>query len=246
MKNRLKSTALILLSLAFLIAFSAVGTGADNGGEQEQGVYLPILMYHSFLNDASLQNDYTVSPSVLESDLKYFTSNGYTTVTVNDLVEYVYSDKPLPEKCVMLTFDDGYYNNYYYAFPLLKQYGCREVISPIVSMTEKFTETADVSPTYGHISAADIIEMVESGYVEIQNHSYDMHSLKPRLGVSQKSGESDESYKAAIAEDITAAQTYLKENVGITPNCFVYPFGEESDATLDIIRELGFVCTLTC
>ena len=80
----------------------------------------------------------------------------------------------------MLTFDDGYYNNYYYALPLLEKYNCKAVISPIASVSEKFTETKDISVTYGHITFDDIKEMSDSGYVEIQNHSYDMHSLKSR------------------------------------------------------------------
>lgn len=88
----------------------------------------------------------------------------------------------------MLTFDDGYYNNYYYALPLLEKYNCKAVISPIASVSEKFTETKDISVTYGHITFDDMKEMSDSGYVEIQNHSYDMHSLKSRKGVLPKTG----------------------------------------------------------
>ena len=146
----------------------------------------------------------------------------------------------------MLTFDDGYYNNYYYAFPLLKKYKCRAVISPIASMTEKFTQTQDISVTYGHISDDNIREMVNSGYVEIQNHSYDMHTLTPRKGVSKKRGESAEEYKNTVTNDITKAQNYLENVTGKKPSCFVYPFGAKSDGTEEIVRELGFVCTMTC
>lgn len=83
-------------------------------------VKLPVIMYHSLLKDEKLQNDYTVSPTLFENDLKYLTENGYTTVVVKDLTDYVYGKKSLPEKCIMLTFDDGYYNNYYYALSLLE------------------------------------------------------------------------------------------------------------------------------
>ena len=167
-------------------------------------------------------------------------------MTVDDLINYVYHGKKLPEKCIMLTFDDGYYNNYYYAYPLLKKYKCKAVISPIASMTEKFTQTQDISVSYGHISNDDIKEMVSSGYVEIQNHSYDMHTLKPRKGVSRKQGESFDNYKKAITDDITKAQNYLENVTGKKPSCFVYPFGAKSNSTEEIVRELGFVCTLTC
>lgn len=233
--------SLIFTSIAFFSGADSTKNKADN-----DEVFLPIIMYHSILKDQKLQNDYTISPTLMENDLKYLTSNGYTTVTVDDLINYVYHGKKLPEKCIMLTFDDGYYNNYYYAYPLLKKYKCKAVISPIASMTEKFTQTQDISVSYGHISNDDIKEMVSSGYVEIQNHSYDMHTLKPRKGVSRKQGESFDNYKKAITDDITKAQNYLENVTGKKPSCFVYPFGAKSNSTEEIVRELSFVCTLTC
>ena len=236
------------MAFSVVFTFSALFAGADSKEDKsdKEEVFLPIIMYHSILKDKNLQNDYTISPALFEKDLKYLTSNGYTTVTVEDLINYVYHGKDLPDKSIMLTFDDGYYNNYYYAFPLLKKYKCKAVISPIASMTEKFTQTQDISVTYGHISDDNIREMVNSGYVEIQNHSYDMHTLTPRKGVSKKKGESQEDYKNAVTSDITKAQNYLENVTGKKPSCFVYPFGAKSDGTEEIVRELGFVCTMTC
>lgn len=247
-KRKIKSFVAILCVFVFLMSFLLVALGADMQTEnyKDSEITLPIIMYHSILKDTNLQNDYTISPAEFEKDLKYITSNGYTTITVNDLVEYVYSNKQLPQKCIMLTFDDGYYNNYYYAYPLLKKYKCKAVISPIVKVTEKFTETKNISITYGNIGEAEIKEMINSGYVEFQNHSYDMHTLNSRRGVAQKKGESFENYKTAITTDITKAQEFFKTKIGVTPNCFVYPFGEKSNTTLDIVKELGFVCTITC
>ncbi|MDD6988675.1 polysaccharide deacetylase family protein [Ruminococcus sp.] len=247
-KNILKHMCFLLL--AFSLAFTSfalfAGAGSTDEKNSKDEVFLPIIMYHSILKDKKLQNDYTISPTVFENDLKYLTKNGYTTVTVEDLINYVYHGKDLPDKCIMLTFDDGYYNNYYYAYPLLKKYKCKAVISPIASMTEKFTQTQDISVSYGQISDDDIKEMVNSGYVEIQNHSYDMHTLTPRKGVSKKRSESADDYKNAITSDITKAQNYLENVTGKKPSCFVYPFGAKSDGTEGIVRELGFVCTLTC
>ena len=243
-----KRLCLLIIAFTVVFTFSALfsGAGSKDDKSAKEEVFLPIIMYHSILNDKKLQNDYTISPALFEKDLKYLTSNGYTTVTVEDLINYVYHGKDLPDKCIMLTFDDGYYNNYYYAYPLLKKYKCRAVISPIASMTEKFTQTQDISVTYGHISDDNIREMVNSGYVEIQNHSYDMHTLTPRKGVSKKRGESAEDYKNTVTNDITKAQNYLENVTGKKPSCFVYPFGAKSDGTEEIVRELGFVCTMTC
>ncbi len=244
-KTKIQSFLIITSLFVFITLFMITGMGA-NTSYQDNNVYLPIIMYHSLLKETKLQNDFIISPSVLEKDLKYFSQNGYSTVTVNDLVEYVYSDKSLPEKFVMITFDDGFYNNYYYAYPLLKKYKCKAIISPIASLTEKYTETGEVSANYGYLSVSDINEMLKSGCVEIQNHTYNMHSLSPRMGVEQKNGESVYDYTNAITADIIKAQKYFKENTGVTPNCFVYPFGAESSTTLDTLKKIGFVCTLTC
>lgn len=247
-KYILRHICFILLALSLVFTSFVLFAGAGNTDKKtsDDEVFLPIIMYHSLLKDQKLQNDYTISPALFEKDLKCLTSSGYTTVTVEDLINYVYHGKNLPDKCIMLTFDDGCYNNYYYAFPLLKKYKCKAVISPIASMTEKFTQTQDISVSYGHISDDDIKEMVNSGYVEIQNHSYDMHTLTPRKGVSKKRSESAENYKNAITSDITKAQNYLENVTGKKPSCFVYPFGAKSNGTEEIVRGLGFVCTLTC
>lgn len=243
-------TVKIIVFVAMLlpaILIISIMTGATKETTADtDSVKLPVIMYHSLLRDEKLQNDYTISPTLFENDLKYLTENRYTTVVVKDLTDYVYGKKSLPEKCIMLTFDDGYYNNYYYALPLLEKYNCKAVVSPIASVSEKFTETKDISVTYGHITFDDIKEMSDSGYVEIQNHSYDMHSLKSRKGVSQKSGESDETYKSALTEDVVKAQTLLENATGKKPTCFVYPFGAKNDLTEKLIKEMGFSCTLTC
>ena len=65
---------------------------------------------------------------------------GYTAITVSDLLAYVQDGADLPEKPVMITFDDGYYNNYIYAYPLLKQRGMKAVVSIIGSQTALFTD----------------------------------------------------------------------------------------------------------
>lgn len=211
----------------------------------ENSISLPIVMYHSFLKDTSYHNDYCVSPTVLENDLKYLKENGFTTVTVKDLIEYVNGGE-LPQKVVMLTFDDGYYNNYYYAMPLLKKYNCKAVISPIASMSEKYTMVSDKSVEYGYCSFAELKKLQDSGYFEIANHSYDMHYASPRLGMEQIKGETDAEYKNTIENDIKKAQNLFKSNNIKEPLCLTYPYGIRSKNTLEIAKNLGFKCTMTC
>jgi peptidoglycan/xylan/chitin deacetylase (PgdA/CDA1 family) len=208
-------------------------------------VSVPIVMYHSFLRDESLQNDYCISPEVLENDLKYITENGYTTITVSDLIKYVQGES-LPEKVVMLTFDDGFYNNYYYAFPLLKKYNCKGVLSPISSLSEQYSKENVKSPTYGYCSFEELKEMESSGLIEIANHSYNLHKTSPRLGMKQMSGESKKQYTEILKSDINKAQKLFKSNNIKEPVCVAYPYGATNELTESIVKSLGFKCTMTC
>ncbi|MEE1219425.1 MAG: polysaccharide deacetylase family protein [Ruminococcus sp.] len=246
LKRKLKLLAVMTGVIVFAVVILFAFTGATTKPDNEDKIFLPIIMYHSLLDDVKLQNDYIISPSIFENDLKYLKEKGYTTITVSELEEYVYCDKPLPEKCIMLTFDDGNYNNYYYAYPLLNKYGAKIVFSPIVSMIEKFTDEKEISLYYGYTDINEIKEMIKSGLVEVQNHSYNMHSLMPRKGIGMNKGETDESYISVISDDILKAQNYLEKNLGVSPNCFVYPYGEKNKLALTVIKKLGFISTMTC
>lgn len=204
-------------------------------------------MYHSILKDPSRSNKYTVTPAVLEEDLKYIKDKGYTTVTIAALISYVYDDKPLPEKPIVLTFDDGHYNNYGYLFPLLEKYDMKAVISIVGSYTDKFTETDEANLNYSYLRWKDIKELMDTGRIEFQNHTYNLHSnTGKRIGTKKIKGETDEHYKNILKDDILKLQQEFEENTNYTPQCFTYPFGGISNASLDIIKELGFKASLSC
>jgi len=205
------------------------------------------VMYHSLLPGGN--SDYVIDPALFEQDLMYLQQQGYTTVTVSDLIAYVNHGNPLPKKPVMLTFDDGYYNNYLYAHPLLKQYGMRAVIAPIGSVSEYYSANPAEQnhPRYSHVTWAQLTEMTKDGVWEIGHHSYNLHRTdKGRKGVAQKKGESDASYRQQLAEDLQKATELLKTHVGVTPTVFVYPFGAHTTGTDPTLKEAGFTATLSC
>ena len=217
---------------------------AQNDGEE---IILPIIMYHSLLKDEKYQGKYVLSPDLFESDLKYLEQNGYTTIVIQDLIDYFDKGTPLPEKPIMLTFDDGYYNNYLYAFPLLKQYNCKMVLSPIGRYTDEYTQNKDTHANYAHCSWDAVREMMASGLVEFQNHSYNLHSIDSgRKGAKKKAVESLVDYRTLLVEDVMKMQTRMREETGYTPTAFVYPFGAVSSESLPILKELGFQATLIC
>ena len=131
---------LVVIGIADTLATRRAMTAAAVPADVDS-VFVPIVMYHGVLDDTSRQGQYIITPTQLEEDLKIIKERGYTTVVMQDLLDYVDNGTPLPDKPIMLTFDDGYYNNYLYADPLLKRYGRKAVISPVCKWTEFYSDT---------------------------------------------------------------------------------------------------------
>ena len=210
----------------------------------QEAVHLPILMYHSILKDGARQGKYVVSPAVLEADLDALQSRGYETVTVGDLLAYVREGTPLPEKPVMITFDDGYYNNYVYAYPLLREREMRAVVSIIGSQTGLYTESGVENAYWSHLRLERLAEMQD--VFEVQNHSWNLHEYGERRGCLRRRGEDEASYESLLREDTEQTQALLAASGLPEPVCYTYPFGARSEESERILREMGFLCTLGC
>ncbi len=242
------------ICVCFLFGLAAGGFGIHKAvtavqadKQAQQGVSLPIIMYHGILQDTQRQGKYVISPALLESDMKYLRENGYTPVFMAQVIDYVKNGTPLPEKPIILSFDDGYYNNYAYAFPLAKQYHMKIIIAPIAKQTEAYSSAGEENANYGHITWDNMKEMTDSGYVEIQNHTYDLHkSSQTQVGVRKAKGETEADYRTRITQDIQKAQTLIEAHTGTAPTTFVYPFGAFSRTTEEYILSMGFQAAFTC
>ncbi len=227
-------TSILLTTLVFVIA-------------DDEGVSLPIIMYHGVLKDKDYSGRFVITPDELEQDFKYLCDNGYNAVFMSQVIDYVENGTPLPQKPVVITFDDGYYNNYLYAYPLAVKYNMKLVISIVGKYSEEYSETDEESAYYSHVTWDEINEMVKSGHVEIQNHSYDMHTISDkRNGSKKRLGETDEQYEDALSRDVLKAQDVVKYHTGLIPEVYTYPFGGVSKASKDILQRLGFKATLGC
>ena len=221
----------------------SVNADIKNSGAVE----IPIIMYHAVSDVTSIQGDYVISSAEFENDLKYLKNNGYTTVFINDIVEYVNDSGKLTEKPVVLTFDDGCYNNYLYVYPLVKKYNAKASVAPVAYFSEMYTQSGEVSECYSHCTWEELKEMAESGYIELGNHSYNLHTYNgSQNGIGQMYGESDNNYKARITDDLTTAQNMIFENTGVTCKFIAYPFGVYNDNTEKIVKDMGFTAALTC
>ena len=201
-------------------------------------------MYHSILKDSARQGKYVISPAVLAADLDALQAKGYTAITVSDLLAYVQDGADLPEKPVMITFDDGYYNNYIYAYPLLKQRGMKAVVSIIGSQTALFTDNGEENAYWSHLRLDRLREMQD--VFEVQNHSWNLHEYGERRGCRRRRGEDETRYETLLREDTEQTQTLVTDAGRPAPTCYTYPFGACSKESETLLKSMGFRCTLGC
>ncbi|MCL2562909.1 MAG: polysaccharide deacetylase family protein [Oscillospiraceae bacterium] len=209
-----------------------------------ENVQVPVIMYHSL---AGAGANTSISGAEFEADLQYLQEMGYQSVTLADLAGFVHHGTDLPERPVVLTFDDGYWNNYSVGLPLAQKYSMPIVISVIGKDTEIWSEIPSTDLQHGHVTWDQIREMAASGLVEIANHTWDLHKhADGRKGAAIRPGEDAADYRMVLQEDAGKLQRLLTERCGVMPIAFVYPFGRMCDEAEAILGEMGFLATLSC
>lgn len=173
-----------------------------------QGVQVPTLMYHAVSDDLWGINELFVSPSELEKQLSYLNEHGYEPIFFSDLPNLSDYEKP-----ILLTFDDGYDNNYTELLPLLEQYNVKATV---------FVITGSLN-TEHYLTTEQVKALSDSGLVEIQSHTVD-HPDLPTL-----SREEQEHQLAQSRLDITRI-------TGKIPYVLCYPSGERNDTTVELAQ----------
>ena len=132
-------------------------------------IKIPILLYHNFVTEVpnSDQDDfkYINTPESFEENIKTFLDNGYTIISIKELADADKGKTELPNKPIIITFDDGYYSNYEYIYPILKKYNAK---ASIFIVTDKIGKEFD---GIKYLGWDECLEMQNSGLVEIYSHS---------------------------------------------------------------------------
>lgn len=244
-----KAAVLLILLFAFVLLVPAEPGSAGKAAMDsavKKSVKLPILMYHSVLRDPKKADRFVVTEDSLKSDLKYLKAGGFETVVVQDLINYVNGEGTLPEKPVMITFDDGHYNVLTYALPILEELDMRAVLSVVGAYAEKFSQNPDPNPNYAYLSWEEIRYLKDTGRFEIQNHSYALHSIGERKGSQRRNGESETAYCSLFCADALKQQLALEQRCGITSTAYTYPFGLISREAQLCLSQMHFSASLAC
>lgn len=240
-KNRWLGGFLVLVFLCTVVGAWPICTSAA-----QDIVPVPILMYHNLTQNGNAVSPWTLEKWRFEEDLAYLRDNGYTTVSLADLLSYVNGTSNLPQKPIMITFDDGYLSNYTYALPLLSQYGMKAVIS-VVGAYVRSTPYENVTPEMmdtAFLTWEQLREMKASGVFEVGNHTNALHDSPGRKGCLQICGESRESYSDLLGADLLACQKNIQA-IGETAMIFSYPSGSYSYLSNKIINHNGYTFAFT-
>ena len=177
-------------------------------------VIAPILLYHH-IRDIEKPGRYDISPSVFENQLLYLKQWGYTSITIETLVNAMKYGDPLPEKPVVITFDDGTLDVYDNAFPVMKKLGFVGTFY-IVSNRLKAADFVNV---------AQLREMIAAGW-EIGSHSHSHLDLTLNHN--------------AINTEARGSKVELFDAIGLPVNSFAYPFGQIDPVVGDHVSSYGY------
>ena len=236
-----KRAAISLIVAVFIVCAVAICVVSA-----QEPVQLPIIMYHSVVAGNKNLGDYVINVEQFENDIKCLKEAGFESVTIEDLIKYTEGGE-LPENPIMITFDDGYYNNVNLCGPILEKYQMRAVISVVGIYTDNEENcTGKRSNNYSYLTWEEIESAQKSGIFEVQNHSYNMHGGCGRMGAQKSTDEDVWQFKDEVAGDISRMQNLLRDNSGVNATCFTYPYGSFDEYSKEVVKECGFLSSMNC
>lgn len=193
---------------------------------------LPILMYHKIgvPPAGSRLKKLWVSPRQFRSQMSYLAEHGYKTITFVDLKKILDGGQPMARNTVIITFDDGYQNNYTQAFPVMKEFGFLGVVFLVVQTVgwENTWHDPASEIRIPMLTWTQVEEMQKAGF-EVGSHTM-THSNLETLEWKQ------------ATEQITKSRRVLGEFVGQEPVSFAYPYGagEDNPQLQKIVKDAGY------
>jgi biofilm PGA synthesis lipoprotein PgaB len=225
-----------------------------------------VLCYHEVRDEVRDYPDpYAVDSAALVRQFAWLRGNGYAPVSLDDIVAARRGGKPLPDKAVLLSFDDGYLSFYTRVYPLLREFRFPAVLGIVgkwidspadgpLSFGEKGTVSDASFPSWSQLR-----EMADSGLVELASHTYDLHhgilanpqgNLEPAATAriynpATGSYEDDASWRARVRADLARNSDEIARETGHRPRAVVWPYGSYNDELVRISGELGMPIALT-
>ena len=208
--------------LALILVAAIVTTGIltsraqkiDDIADIVEGSKILVLNYHQVDNK---NNPLAIPIADFDAQMKYLADSGCVTITPDELYAGLNGEIELPEKPVLITFDDGYIDNYTNAFPILKKYGLRATIFIIPAFTSS-------NPAY---MTWEQLKEMEAGGITIESHTFH----HPKL---------EELPDDEIRSELLNSKTTLEENLGHPIEFLAYPTGTYNLHIAGIAQDVGY------
>lgn len=214
MKRSLIKKILIAFGVVVLIIFGVfVATLRMN-------YVVPVLMYHSVHPDAHPDNRLSVSVESFERQMRFLRTHNYNVVTVAEIARMLDNGERIPPKTVAVTFDDGYKDNFEYAFPVLRKYHIPATLFVIIDELGR--------PQGDRLSWEDVLRMKESGLVAIGSHCL---GPEPLVNITSE---------VELRRQIFESRRLLEKKLGIEIEVFSYPEGRFNEFIRGLVREAGY------
>ena len=231
----------LLLTLGIIIVFLVIYIAPWKQNSDVEGVgtvdskRVAVLCYHHLAPEEEglhENNDSVIPVEQFQNQMKYLYDEGYYTVTIKEIYDFIQGEIELPEKTVLITFDDGYESNYTYAYPILKEYELKATIFLIgKGIIDYENGLQGVIPK---VSKEQIDEMVKSGLVSFENHTFDLHKYiedKPASLVKDVS---------ELEEDFQKYGDFVEQYNLPKPLAIAYPYGHSNRKLINTAERFGY------
>ncbi|TRW95122.1 poly-beta-1,6-N-acetyl-D-glucosamine N-deacetylase PgaB [Candidatus Methylobacter oryzae] len=241
----------LIFLLGFLAKFAAVAHAEEH--------HFIVLNYHDIVkadSPRSSLNAMDVSVDHFEEHLLWLKKNGYKIVSVQNVLDAAAGKNSIPDKSVLLTFDDGYQSFYTRVFPLLKKYHYPATVALIGTWIEGIDTPDEAGKQL--LNWSQVREMVKSGLVEMASHTYDLHKsvvANPQNDAQAAAVtrlydpaagryETEEQYRERIHLALRKSAEFIFQHAGVWPRVMVWPYGEYNSIALEASREAGMPMTM--
>jgi biofilm PGA synthesis lipoprotein PgaB len=213
------------------------------------------LVYHDIPETPAVKDD--ISQKDFVNQIEYLKTHGYTFISPADVVAAARGTSTLPEKAVLLTFDDAYVSFHRFVFPILKLYSAPSVLSVVTSWVDRPETSGYVGKQL--MNWQQIKEVSDSGLVTIASHSDSLHRLvqanaagniEPspatfRYIPDRKRNETQEEFRTRLRADLARSSDVLAEKLGRRPNILTWPYGSYNLIGVEEAKKIGFEMILT-
>jgi peptidoglycan/xylan/chitin deacetylase (PgdA/CDA1 family) len=190
---------------------------------------IPILAYHRINDDVEKYNGMAISPAHFRRQMKYLVENNYSPITLDQWYNAVQYNTVLPEKPVIITFDDAWKSQYKNALPILKEFNIPATF---------FVYTAVVG-NQTTMSWEQLKELVK------RNHTIGSHSAMHGKMTKKFKFENDAKYAARLLREVDGAKKKLEEGIGTPIRHFCYPYGFYNTNVIAYLRKAQFRTAVT-